>query len=131
MKSKRTPQGSVSAYRVVATDTEQAPALAKYLSKQGVKSIAVIDDATQYGKGLADQFEKAMKDAGVSVLARSGERQNRRFQSTANQSQSLKPRLYFLGRDGRYRCDLGQTDEGIGHAQPIGFSRWRVYGQIH
>ncbi len=28
LKSKRTPQGSVSAYRVVATDTEQAPALA-------------------------------------------------------------------------------------------------------
>ncbi len=70
LKSNRTPKGSVSAYRVVATDTEQAPALAKYLLSKGMKNVAVVDDATQYGKGLADQFEKAVKAAGVTVLTR-------------------------------------------------------------
>ena len=70
LKSNRTPKGSVSAYRVVATDTEQAPALAKYLLSKGMKNVAVVDDATQYGKGLADQLEKAVKAAGVTVLTR-------------------------------------------------------------
>ena len=98
LKSKRTPQGSVSAYRVVATDTEQAPALAKYLSKQGVKSIAVIDDATQYGKGLADQFEKAMKDAGVSVLAREAVNDKTAdFKALLTKVKALNPDYIFWG----------------------------------
>lgn len=66
-----TQQGFNTAYRVVATDAQQGPALARYAAKSlGVKSVAIVDDATAYGQGLADEFEKAAKANGIKVLSR-------------------------------------------------------------
>jgi len=66
-----TKQGFKTTYRVVATDAQQGPALANYAAKSlKAKSVAIVDDATAYGKGLADEFEKTAKAAGVNVVAR-------------------------------------------------------------
>jgi branched-chain amino acid transport system substrate-binding protein len=66
-----TLQGFKVTYRVVATDAQQGPALASYTNKVlKAKKVAIIDDATAYGKGLADEFEKAAKAAGITVVAR-------------------------------------------------------------
>ena len=66
-----TKQGFETTYRVVATDAQQGPALANYAAKSlNAKSVAIVDDATAYGKGLADEFEKTAKAAGVNVVAR-------------------------------------------------------------
>ncbi|MGY8525991.1 branched-chain amino acid ABC transporter substrate-binding protein [Paracidovorax citrulli] len=66
-----TKQGFKTTYRVVATDAQQGPALANYATKSlNAKSVAIVDDATAYGKGLADEFEKTAKAAGVNVVAR-------------------------------------------------------------
>ena len=70
LKSNKTPKGAISAYRVVATDAQQGPALAKYMLAQGGKTMAVLDDATQYGKGLADQVAKTLTANGAQVLTR-------------------------------------------------------------
>src|SRR5258706_5520083 len=65
-----TLQGFKTTYRVVATDAQQGPALANYAAKGlKVKTVAVVDDATAYGKGLADEFEKTAKANGVKVLS--------------------------------------------------------------
>ena len=66
-----TLQGFKVTYRVVATDAQQGPALASYTNKVlKAKKVAIIDDATAYGKGLADEFEKAAKAAGITIVAR-------------------------------------------------------------
>jgi branched-chain amino acid transport system substrate-binding protein len=66
-----TKQGFKTTYRVVATDAQQGPALANYASKGlKAKKVAIIDDATAYGKGLADEFEKTAKASGMTVVAR-------------------------------------------------------------
>ena len=66
-----TLQGFKTTYRVVATDAQQGPALANYAGKSlKAKSVAIIDDATAYGKGLADEFEKTAKAQGMTVVAR-------------------------------------------------------------
>jgi branched-chain amino acid transport system substrate-binding protein len=66
-----TLQGFKVTYRVVATDAQQGPALASYTDKVlKAKKVAIIDDATAYGKGLADEFEKAAKAAGITIVAR-------------------------------------------------------------
>ncbi len=66
-----TKQGFKTTFRVVATDAQQGPALANYASKTlQAKSVAIVDDATAYGKGLADEFEKTIKASGGKVLAR-------------------------------------------------------------
>jgi branched-chain amino acid transport system substrate-binding protein len=66
-----TKQGFKTTYRLVATDAEQGPALASYVANNlKAKVVAIIDDSTQYGKGLADEFEKTVKAAGITVLTR-------------------------------------------------------------
>lgn len=70
LKGPKTPKGSVSAYRVVATDAQQSPVLAKFILSKGGKNIAVVDDATQYGKGLADEVTKNLKAGGANITNR-------------------------------------------------------------
>ena len=65
-----TQQGFKTTYRVVATDAQQGPALANYASTHlKAKTVAIVDDATAYGQGLADQFEKHAKAIGLTVLS--------------------------------------------------------------
>jgi len=65
-----TLQGFKTTYRVVATDAQQGPALANYASKNlKAKTVAIVDDATAYGQGLANEFEKQAKANGISVLS--------------------------------------------------------------
>ncbi|HEV3104980.1 MAG TPA: branched-chain amino acid ABC transporter substrate-binding protein, partial [Trinickia sp.] len=57
-------------YRVVATDSQQGPALADYAAKTlKVKRVAIVDDATAYGQGLANEFEKTAKALGMTVVS--------------------------------------------------------------
>src|SRR6201985_3011577 len=65
-----TQQGFKTTYRVVATDAQQGPALANYAAKTlKVKSVAIVDDATAYGEGLANEFEKTAKALGLTVVS--------------------------------------------------------------
>ncbi|MBI0326666.1 branched-chain amino acid ABC transporter substrate-binding protein [Burkholderia plantarii] len=64
-----TQQGFKTTYRVVATDAQQGPALANYAQSKGYKSVAVVDDSTAYGQGLANEFEKKAKALGLKVLS--------------------------------------------------------------
>jgi branched-chain amino acid transport system substrate-binding protein len=64
-----TNQGFKTTYRLVGTDAQQGPVLAKYtLEKLKAKNIAIVDDSTQYGKGLADEFEKTILASGSKVV---------------------------------------------------------------
>jgi branched-chain amino acid transport system substrate-binding protein len=66
-----TQQGFKTAYRLVATDAQQGPALAQYAAeKLHIKTVAIVDDSTAYGQGLATEFEKRAKELGVTVVSR-------------------------------------------------------------
>ncbi|KAE8753708.1 ABC transporter substrate-binding protein [Paraburkholderia madseniana] len=66
-----TQQGFKTTYRLIATDAQQAPALATYAAKNmNAKTIAIVDDATAYGQGLADQFSNNVQALGIKVLSR-------------------------------------------------------------
>jgi branched-chain amino acid transport system substrate-binding protein len=68
---KLTEQGFRNVFRVVGRDDQQGPAIANYLASSAKpKLAAVIDDATSYGEGIANEVEKTLKAAGVKVLAR-------------------------------------------------------------
>lgn len=65
-----THQGFKTAFRVMANDAQQGSALGVYAAKNlGAKKIAVIDDRTAYGQGLADEFIKAATAAGAQIVA--------------------------------------------------------------
>jgi len=67
---KYTQQGFKTTFRVVANDDQQGPTMAHFaLGKLKAKNVAVIDDSTAYGQGLADAFEATMKAAGAKIVA--------------------------------------------------------------
>jgi branched-chain amino acid transport system substrate-binding protein len=68
---KLTEQGFKVTFRTVGRDDQQGPAIASYLAtSKKPKLVAVIDDATAYGEGIANEVEKTLKAAKVKVLPR-------------------------------------------------------------
>jgi branched-chain amino acid transport system substrate-binding protein len=68
---KYTLQGFKTTFRVVAHDDQQGPTLGRFaLDKLQAKAIAVIDDSTAYGQGLADAFAATVKSGGAKIVAR-------------------------------------------------------------
>ncbi|MBI4808491.1 MAG: branched-chain amino acid ABC transporter substrate-binding protein [Nitrosomonadales bacterium] len=68
---KFTAQGYNTAFRVMTNDAQQGKALGEFAVKVlGLKSIAVIDDRTAYGQGLADEFVKSAEANGAKIIAR-------------------------------------------------------------
>lgn len=66
-----TQQGFATTFRLVATDAVLGPALALYAyTNLHGKTVAVVDDATAYGQGLADAFVAKAKNLGMKVLSR-------------------------------------------------------------
>jgi branched-chain amino acid transport system substrate-binding protein len=66
-----TNQGYKTAFRVMANDAQQGKVLGDFaVTKLGAKNIAIIDDRSAYGQGLADEFEKAAIAAGATIVAR-------------------------------------------------------------
>ncbi len=68
---KYTRQGFKTAFRLVADDVHLGSTLGKYAVKElKGKAIAVIDDRTAYGQGVAQEFTKAVEAAGGTVVAK-------------------------------------------------------------
>lgn len=68
---KYTQQGFKTTYRVVANDDQQGPVGAQFaVEKLAAKNIAVIDDSTAYGQGLANAFAIKAAALGATIVAR-------------------------------------------------------------
>ncbi|WP_018152825.1 branched-chain amino acid ABC transporter substrate-binding protein [Leeia oryzae] len=68
---KYTAQGFKTTFRVVANDIQQGGAMGQFAMKNlKAKTVAIIDDRTAYGQGLADQVEARVKSLGGKVVAR-------------------------------------------------------------
>jgi branched-chain amino acid transport system substrate-binding protein len=96
---KLTEQGFKIAFRTVGRDDQQGPAIASYLvSQHKPKSVAVIDDATAYGEGLANEVEKTLKTAGVNVLPREkGTQETRDWKAILTKLKGKSPDAVFYG----------------------------------
>jgi branched-chain amino acid transport system substrate-binding protein len=65
-----TAQGFKTAFRVMANDSQQGKALGLYAAQNlGAKKIAVIDDGTAYGQGIANEFIKSAQANGAQIIA--------------------------------------------------------------
>ncbi len=68
---KFTAQGYTTAFRVMTNDAQQGKALGQFATQVlAAKKIAVIDDRTAYGQGLADEFIKAAEAGGAQIITR-------------------------------------------------------------
>ena len=96
---KYTRQGYKTTFRVVADDVHLGGTLGKYAvnSLKG-KSIAVIDDRTAYGQGVADEMEKAVKGAKGNIVGREFTTdKSTDFMSILTTIKAKKPDVVFFG----------------------------------
>ena len=66
-----TAQGFDTTFRMMTSDTQQGAAAGEFMIKDlNAKTVALIDDRTAYGQGLADEVAKAVESHGGSIVAR-------------------------------------------------------------
>ncbi len=66
-----TERGMKGVFRTVGRDDQQGPAIAAYIARElGARRVAVVDDKTAYGEGLANEVEKALRAEKVAIVGR-------------------------------------------------------------
>jgi branched-chain amino acid transport system substrate-binding protein len=96
---KYTEQGYKGAFRVMANDVQQGKVLGEYaVGPLSAKRVAIIDDRTAYGQGLADEFEKAAKAGGATIVGREYTNDKATdFRAILTGIKGKKPDLVFYG----------------------------------
>jgi branched-chain amino acid transport system substrate-binding protein len=94
-----TEQGFKGVFRVVGRDDQQGPAIANYLAANSKpKLVAVIDDATAYGEGLANEVEKTLKAANINVMPREkGDDKRTDWKAVLTKVKGRNPDAVFYG----------------------------------
>lgn len=94
-----TAQGFKTAFRVMANDGQQGMVLGEFAAKNlGAKKIAVIDDRTAYGQGLADEFVKSAQASGAQIVAHEYTTDKAvDFTAVLTSIKGKKPDLVFFG----------------------------------
>jgi branched-chain amino acid transport system substrate-binding protein len=96
---KYTRQGFKTTFRVVADDTQLGGTLGRYaVETLKAKNIAVIDDRTAYGQGVAEEFEKAAKAAGATIVGHEFTTdKSTDFNAILTKLKGTKPDVLFFG----------------------------------
>ena len=96
---KYTLQGYKTTFRVVANDAQLGGTLGRYAVQDlKGKSIAVIDDRTAYGQGVADEFVKGVESVGGKIVDRQFTTdKSTDFMSILTAIRAKKPDVVFFG----------------------------------
>lgn len=96
---KYTQQGFNTTFRVVANDIQLGRALGRYAAKtMGAKRVAVVDDRTAYGQGLATEFSNGLRQQGVNVVAKEFTNDKATdFSAILTRIRASNPDLVFFG----------------------------------
>ena len=95
-----THQGFKGAFRLVASDSKVGAALGRYaVTTLKAQRIAVIDDRTAFGQGLADEFIRGVKAAGGADLVSRQYTNDRAtdFNAILTQIKGRQPDVVFYG----------------------------------
>lgn len=97
-----TQQGFKTAFRMMTSDTQQGSVMGKYAVEHlHAKRIAIVDDRTAYGQGLAHEFELAAKAAGGQIIDHQyTSDQSTDFRSILTLLKTERPdMIYYAGAD--------------------------------
>ncbi len=120
---KYTDQGFKTTFRVVANDNQQGKVVGEYIAKDlNAKAVAIIDDRTAYGQGVADVVEKAVKEAGAKIVAREFTTdKSTDFKAILTKIRGRKPDVIFFGGIDTQAGPMLQQMKGLGiKAQFVG-----------
>lgn len=116
-----TQQGFKSAFRMMTSDTQQGSVAGTFAAKDlGMKKIAIVDDRTAYGQGLADQFAKAAKAAGATIVDR--EFTNDKavdFKAILTKLKATNPDLIYYGGADSQAAPMVKQMKSLGVKAPL------------
>jgi branched-chain amino acid transport system substrate-binding protein len=94
-----TEQGFNTTFRTVNSDKQLGRALGRYAgTKLGVKRVALIDDRTAYGQGVASEFLKGFREAGGTVVAKEFTNDKAsEFGAILTKIRAVRPDMIFFG----------------------------------
>ena len=126
---KLTEQGFKTVFRTVGRDDQQGPAVAAVPgNSMKVKKVAIADDATAYGEGLANEVEKTLKAAGVQVVAREKTTDKTTdFKAILTKMKGKSAGRDLLRRHGRHRRPDAQAGARARHQERVRVRRRRVH----
>ncbi|MCU0770018.1 MAG: branched-chain amino acid ABC transporter substrate-binding protein, partial [Burkholderiaceae bacterium] len=95
---KLTEQGFKTTFRVVANDNQQGGVLANYAADAlKAKTMAIVDDRTAYGQGLADVVERVAKEKGIKIAREFATDKTTDFNAILTKVRGTKPDVVFYG----------------------------------
>ncbi len=96
---KYTHQGFNTAFRVMANDEQQGRVLGEFAARRlHAHAVAIVDDSTAYGQGLANEFEKSAEATGLKVVAREHtDDHSTDFSAILTRIKAREPDLIFYG----------------------------------
>ena len=109
-------------WRVVTTDDYQGPAMADYAYNQlGIKNVAILDDSTVFGTGIAGAFETEFKKLGGTVVKHQSFKKDQQGTDFKSLLQSMKTAqgLYVGGTDDQNICIPRKQMKDIGWNVPF------------
>ncbi|MEG2816618.1 MAG: branched-chain amino acid ABC transporter substrate-binding protein [Comamonas sp.] len=119
-----TKPGWNTTYRVIANDNALGAALATYAAKDlKLKNVAVIDDRTAYGQGLANVFKKDAEKQGIKIVANEFTNDKATdFMAILTSIKAKKPDAIFYG--GMY----GQAGPMLRQMAQLGMNEVKMFG---
>ena len=113
---KYTEQGFKTAFRTMTNDRQQGRVLGEYaVQKLGGKRVAIIDDRTAYGQGLADEVVKAVRASGGEVVAREyTSDRSTDFTAILTAIKAKKPDVLFYGGMDPQGAPMVRQMQGLG-----------------
>jgi branched-chain amino acid transport system substrate-binding protein len=94
-----TERGLKGVFRTVGRDDQQGPAIAAYIANElKARTVAIVDDKTAYGEGLATEVEKSLRAAGVTIVGRERTTDKETdFKAILTRIKSKRPDVVFHG----------------------------------
>ncbi|MEA2656085.1 MAG: branched-chain amino acid transport system substrate-binding protein [Chloroflexota bacterium] len=118
---KYTSQGYKTAFRVVGRDDQQGPADGDFIvTTLGCKNVAVMDDKSTYGQGLADQVNSQVTKDGATVVDREHvDATTSDFTAQLTTIKGKHPDVIFFGGYSAQAGPLTQQARKLGITVPI------------
>ena len=118
-----TQRGFDNVFTVISSDAQNAGTAGTYaVTVTKAKKISIIDDRTAFGQGEADEFEKAVKAAGGSIVARQySDNQTVDFSAQLTALKGVGTDLIFFGGLDRQAAAVAKRMKQLGiSAQFVG-----------
>jgi branched-chain amino acid transport system substrate-binding protein len=103
-------QGFTTFHRIVPSDNVEGTQAADYFAKKGFKKVVVIDDLSDYGKGVADAIQTEAQKKGVQVQRLSVDQKTTDYGATAATVASSGSQAMFYGG---YDAQAGQLAKAL------------------